>query len=193
MKRIKAALKKTSRTTLALTSALLIVLLVISIFSVKYWSREEAGTIMAEDIQRLAEIFERISVECTILSFDYPKNPINFLTIKAGGFVGSEVGSMNLKHPEKWQGPYVQETPTMQGKAYQIISTAQGYFIVPGDGVKLPNGKVVGKDIVLDGNTNIYALMNDSQGLMFEGQPLASPLIASDRTFHDQAVSEEFV
>lgn len=135
------------------------------------------ASMMAQDIAQLKEIFERIEKTCGILSFDYQANPINFLTIKKDGFIGSEVGSMNLAYPDKWQGPYLLDNPTMQGKEYEIVSTSKGYFIVPGRGVELPNGKIVGVDIMLDEHADVVAMMHDKEKLMFDGKPLAAALI----------------
>ena len=69
-----------------------------------------------------------------------------FLTNPVKSFEGSEVGSLNLAYPKKWQGPYLGDNPTFQGKAYQIIRTKNGYFVTPGDGIMLPNGLVIGRD-----------------------------------------------
>jgi hypothetical protein len=149
-------------------------IVVSTIVYVIYGTRENEGVMIATDIAQLATIFNRINTTCGIIGFDHQKNPINFLNVTS--FVGSEVGPMNLKYPQKWQGPYLPNNPTMQAIEYQIVRTDRGYFITPGDGVKLPNGKIVGKDIILDEHAHIVALMADSQGLMFEEQPLAAPL-----------------
>jgi hypothetical protein len=109
-----------------------------------------------------------------IIDFDNQKNSINFLNVAK--FTGSEVGPMNLAHPEKWEGPYLQDNPTMQHIAYQVVSTKKGYFITPGEGVKLPNNKIVGKDIVLDKKANIEAMMIDADALMYKDRSLAAAL-----------------
>ena len=91
-------------------------------------------------------------------------------------FAGSEVGPMNLVHPDKWEGPYVKDNPTMFHIAYQVVSTKKGYFITPGDGVRLPNKKIVGKDIILDQKANIDAMMTDPEMLLYKDRPLAARL-----------------
>jgi len=83
---------------------------------------------------------------------------------------------MNLAHPDKWQGPYVQENPTIYHIAYQVVSTKKGYFITPGDGVRLPNKKVVGKDIVLDNNADIEKMMLDPQIFLWRDKVFAARL-----------------
>lgn len=155
---------------------LVIGFILIAVFNVFHRTRITTGQLLADDVERLVTIFKRIDATCDIVSFDQQKNPINMLTIKKDGFVGSEVGSMNLGKPDKWEGPYVQENPTIQGKEYQIVRTAHGYFITPGDGVVLPNGKEVGKDIVFDEQSDIALMSRDENFLMFQGRPIALPL-----------------
>lgn len=165
-----------------LIGALFVFFIAITIINFFYQSRIDSARIMAEDVARLAAIFERIDSECGIISFDYQKNPINFLNIKKNGFVGSEIGSMNLAHPEKWNGPYLNDNPTMQAKEYQIVYTDAGYFITPGENVLLPNGKRIGTDIILDQKADIIAMMRDKQGLMADGKPLAIQILVKKAT-----------
>ncbi len=139
------------------------------------------SALIAEDVQRLADIFRTIDATVGIEDFEHDKNYIDFLTIKT--FVGSEVGSMNLRYPEKWQGPYLEDNPTMQEKIYSVMKNRQGWFIVPGDGVELSNGKVVGKDLVLDKNTDMLALLRDPEALVYNGKALAAQIRATDAKF----------
>ncbi len=148
---------------------------VITVFNFRYRAQETAGLMMADDIQRLVGIFQQIDRECGIIDFDYQKNRINFLNVKS--FVGSEVGPMNLKHPEKWRGPYLMDNPTMQEKEYLIVRTHEGYFVTPGEGVRVPSGKVIGKDIMLSENTDIGAMMLDPKTLNYDGKALAAELL----------------
>lgn len=160
---------------LPITISLLVTgFLLLSLFNLKYRTKEVVGQVIAQDVVTLQKIFERIDADCTIISFDLQKNPINFLNVKS--FVGSEVGPMNLTHPAKWQGPYLADHPTVEGKEYQIVHTRKGYFITPGEGVKLPNGKVVGEDILFDEDADIMRMMYDENALYFEERPLAVKL-----------------
>jgi hypothetical protein len=139
-----------------------------------YRAKDDAGTMMATEVIKLRDIFHRIHKTCEIIDFDAQKNPINFLNVEK--FNGSEVGPMNLVYPEKWQGPYVKDNPTMYHIAYQVVSTKRGYYVTPGDGVKLPNNKIVGKDIILDQKANIDEMMLNDQELMYKNKPLAAYL-----------------
>jgi len=159
-----------------LTVVILVALVILSFITLFYTTKENRGALIADDIALLAGIFERIEKTSDIIGFDYQKNIIDFLTIKKNGFVGSEVGSMNLAHPERWDGPYVRENLTMQGIAYMVVKTKNGYFITPGDGVVLPNGKQIGKDIILNEKADIPAMMRDEKALLFEGRTLAAPV-----------------
>ncbi len=128
--------------------------------------------IVTDQIAKLVEIFNKIDATAGIVDFEHEKNYIDFLTIKT--FVGSEVGALNLRYPEKWQGPYLDDNPTIQEELYVIIKNKDGNYIVPGDGVRLSNGKVMGKDIVITYDTDIEALMRDPQALFHEGRTLAA-------------------
>lgn len=156
------------------TIGLFAVLIVIALVNLWYRGKVEAGTIIADEIEMLDGIFKKIDATSKIITFDNQKNNINFLNIKKNGFVGSEVGPMNLAHPEKWEGPYLVENPKMFDHVYQVVRTKKGYFITPGDGLKLPNGKVIGTDIALDEGADIEVMMQDEAKLNFKGRPLAA-------------------
>jgi len=155
-------------------SLLLLIFVVISVVNVFYRSKHTTGNLIAREVVQLHNIFQRIHQTCQIIDFDYQKNRINFLNVKS--FTGSEVGPMNLVYPNKWEGPYLEDNPTIQAIEYQVVQTKKGYFITPGDKVKLPNGKIVGKDINLDEDADIAVMMGDKDMLMFEGKSLAMPL-----------------
>jgi len=156
-----------------LTILLFTVLVGVSFFSFMYRSQEQTGLIMADDIAHLVEVIQKIDKDCRIIDFDYQQNTINFLNIKKDGFVGSEVGSVNLSYPKKWNGPYMNDNPTMQEKEYMIVRTKDGHFITPGNGVILPNQKEIGKDIILDEKADIPAMMNNPELLNYKGRALA--------------------
>ena len=146
----------------------------ITFFDTWYRAKDDAGLMIASEVIRLRDIFHRIHKTCTIIDFDAQKNPINFLNVAT--FTGSEVGPMNLVYPDKWEGPYVQDNPTLYKIAYQVVSTKKGYYVTPGDGVKLPNKKIVGKDIILDQKANIDKMMVNEDELLYQGKPLAARL-----------------
>lgn len=164
-----------------ITVSIIFILLAIAIGNLIVFKKTDIGEIITQDVQKLSDIFENIHKEAGIISFDFQKNPINFLTIKKDGFVGSEVGSMNLAYPKKWNGPYVKDNLAVRGVEYLVVRTKKGYFITPGLGLKLPNGKKMGTDIPLDENASIAAMAVDENFLSFKGKPLAVRLKFNDQ------------
>lgn len=154
--------------------AVFCVLVGVTVYRLLYEAKTEGDIIIAQDVKQLAGILKQIDEKCKIIDFDQQQNPIDFLNVKS--FVGSEIGSMNLAYPQQWEGPYLNDNPTIQEKTYMVVKTKKGYFVTPGNGVRLGNGKVVGKDIVLDESADIPALMKDEKALLFEGRMLAAPL-----------------
>jgi len=150
------------------------VLIGIAIFNWKVSSKDYLADLISDELIKLTKVLERIDGDCKILSFDYQKNNINFLNVVK--FIGSEVGSINLAHPDKWQGPYLDDNPTYLGKEYLVVRTKKGYFVTPPEGVKLPNGLIIGKDIMLDEDADISAMMDDEKILRLNDKPLAIPL-----------------
>ncbi len=151
-------------------------LVIVSVINFIYRSDYLTGSVIAEDVKKLEAIFVKIHKDCIILSFDYQQNPINFLNVEK--FTGSEVGSMNLARPENWKGPYVDDNPTVQGKEYMVVRTKQGHFITPGNGVKLPSGRTIGKDLVLNEDADIDYMMRRRSELYFKGRQLAQRMIS---------------
>ena len=141
-----------------------------------YWhqARLFPARVTADDIALLASIFEKINERCGIVDFQHDHVDIDFLNVIS--FEGSEVGPMNLKFPKNWHGPYLKTNLTMQEKYYQIVKTKNGYFIVPGNGVKLFNDKVIGKDIIFTKDTSITELIKDKSLVDPSGRPLALPI-----------------
>lgn len=158
----------------ALTVLFFVFLVGISLYKMLYDVKISSDIVIAKEVGDLVNIFKEIDKECKILDFEHQKIRINFLTVR--GFVSSEIGSMSLAYPKKWKGPYIYDNPTIQGKEYQVVRTKKGYFITPGDGVKLSNGKIIGKDIILDENADIAKMIKDKEFLNFDGKPLAAPL-----------------
>ncbi len=148
-------------------------LCVVSFINFYYRSEYVTGTMISQEVKRLGGIFQAIHQRCKILGFDNQQNLINFLNVEK--FVGSEVGPMNLKYPEKWDGPYLKDNPTIQTKEFMVVHTQQGYFVTPGNGVRLPSGKVIGKDIVFDESADIGQMIQDRL-LVFKKRALAQRL-----------------
>ncbi len=162
-----------------LAITLFCIFIVIAIFNTFVSTRDYEGEIIERDVNKIAHAIMQIEKDCKIYSVESQKNSINFLNVKS--FAGSKVGPINLKHPERWQGPYMELNPSMQSKEYLLVRTKKGYFVTPGDGVKLPNGRVIGVDIKFDENSDIEAMMKNDQQLAFKGKALATSLAIKKR------------
>lgn len=136
-------------------------------------SRRIVNILVADQVEELAGIFRAIHEKCYIIDFEHEKNYVDFLTVI--NFAGSEVGAMNLAYPNRWEGPYVKDNPTMQQQQYVVISTEQGYFVAPGDGVRLSDGRIIGHDIVLNKETKFDELLADGT-LMYKGRALVQKI-----------------
>ncbi|HBL98561.1 TPA: hypothetical protein DDZ86_02865 [Candidatus Dependentiae bacterium] len=172
MKRIAASNRWVTRYLLPGVTAVFLMLLVgVAIHRFSRDSKLFTNQVLADQIELLADIFKKIDAKCKIIDFEHEKNFVDFLTVKS--FVGSEVGSMNLTYPQEWEGPYMNDNVTVQEKLYVIVESNQGYYVAPGDGVKLANGKIIGKDIILDKHTDFEKLTKDLESLSYNDRPLA--------------------
>lgn len=151
--------------------SLLIIFFVLRIFHNKPYF---TSSIIRSDLKKIVYVLELIDRDCNVLGIENEKNDVNFLNISK--FSGSEIGGLNLDHPEKWNGPYVMNNPTFKGRFYQIVKTREGNFVVPGDGVKLPNGLKIGKDFKITYDSSIPKMMEKGKQLNYKGQFLAIPL-----------------
>lgn len=143
--------------------------------------RKKNDELIAEHIEKLKNIFQKINKECQITGFRHEKDHIDFLNVKS--FSGSIVGSMNLVYPEKWEGPYLKKNLTIDGKFYQIVRTKFGYYIIPDDGIDLANGQIVNETLIIKYDTNIDNLIVDPKGLMSNGRPLAAKIETVQNAF----------
>jgi hypothetical protein len=149
-------------------------LLLIAVTSIGFWYyRQEFRNhdyLITDHLDLLERIFNDINNNAHILSFDHERNYINFLNVKS--FAGSEIGSMNLVYPQKWNGPYLVDNPTIQGKEYVILSTQNGYYIIPDNGVRLGNGSIIGREIILNASTDINHFLEDPRLFLSSKKPL---------------------
>jgi len=159
---------------------LFIFLFAISIYKLYQNNAHASDAVIAEQVKKLQDIFHQIHTDCGIVSFEHEKNYIDFLTVES--FVSSEIGSMNLLYPKQWRGPYVQDNPTVQEQQYVVLKNKSGYFIVPGDGVHLTNGFIIGKDFILDYETDMEQAMIREDQLKSASGVLAAKLDVGKNT-----------
>lgn len=150
-----------------------------------YWryGTHSTDSIIHQDVMMLSKIFKKIHNDCSIVGFAHSKNNIDFLTVKQ--FVGPEVGSMSLGFSSQWKGPYLKVNPTINQQVYQILQTKSGYYIVPGDGVTLSNGKKIGLDFMLDENSDMDEMMQDPECLKSSAGALVAQIPVISKKLQD--------
>ena len=153
------------------TLSFIALLIGLSFFKLTYDRPQVKVEKMSQDLDSLLSILHQIDDECSILSIKSSVNAIDFLNVKE--FVGSEIGCLNLAYPRRWKGPYLHDNLTMQGHLYEIVKVKDGYYIVPGRGVELPNSLIIGKDIIFTEDLLLDEMLFNDGKLTFEGIPLA--------------------
>ena len=157
-----------------ISSTLFGLLILLFVLRMVYTKPRYVAMVINDDVTVIAAALEKIDHDCSILSFEHDRNFIDFLNVKS--FSGSRVGSINVAYPKNWNGPYIANNPTMQEKFYEVVLAKKGLFVVPGVGVRLPNGKELGSDIKITTNTDISELTKDGGDLCYKGTKLAIPL-----------------
>jgi len=159
-------------------SLTLFTLLVIAMIGYMREAKFAAEKKITSDIPILVGIFEKINDTCGIISFEHEVNYIDFLNVIS--FEGSRIGSMNLRYPDKWAGPYLAENPTIQEKFFEIIKTKDGYYIFPGNGIQFANGSRMGTDISIGSESAIELFLAEGGPLNYKGKPLAGKIDTLD-------------
>lgn len=163
--------KKSTRTFILFSSFVLIFIIAFGLYT--YFAQEPGivSDFVHQDVLKVAQLLEKIDTHCKILAIRSGNNPIDFLNVIA--FAGSEIGPLNLEYPKKWQGPYIQDNPVFLGHVYELVSTNNGYFVVPGRGARLPNGLIMGTDIKITQTSDIAAMTQPGGALYYDGYAFA--------------------
>jgi hypothetical protein len=153
-----------------------LLLALFSLFLLKIFNAKPSVVtgIIRDDLALLERVLHTIDASCNILAVRQEKAQIDFLTVAK--FSGSSIGCLNLAHPKRWQGPYLKVNPLLQERPYEIVRTKEGYFILPGAGVLLPNNLEIGKDIIVTHDSALTLMMQPGGRLNYQGQPLAIAL-----------------
>jgi len=130
--------------------------------------------LIAFDTHRISRTLKEIDEYCNILSVRSSRNSIDFLTVKE--FVGSEVGCLNLAYPKQWKGAYFRDNPSIRGRVYEIVKAEEGFYVLPGQGVELPNGLEMGKDVIITPETKVEPLLDKDELLNYQGIALGKRL-----------------
>jgi hypothetical protein len=156
------------------STTVLVGLLAIFLFKTSKDQPIHLSTIIKNDLEQIEKTLSKIDKECNILSILYNNVRVDFLNVEK--FSGSTIGCLNLAYPQKWQGPYLPRNPSLQGKFYEIVKAQEGFFLIPGSGVKLPNGLALGKNIKITAKTQMSELIMEGGPLNYKGQALATRL-----------------
>lgn len=152
------------------SASLLAILFAIFLYRVFHNRPYVLTTVIKSDLANIENILRQIDKECNILDIRQEAALIDFLTVEK--FTGSTIGCLNLAYPAKWRGPYMSVNPTVQTKFYQIVRSREGFFVIPGKGVTLPNGLVIGKDIVITPEVSIKQMLLRGGRLNYLGEAL---------------------
>lgn len=153
------------------SSTFLAFFLFLIIFRVFYNKPYYLVSVVKDDLTQINKILTDIDTDCNILSIKNKVNYIDFLNVEK--FAGSAVGSLNLAYPEKWKGPYLRINPSLYGRFYELVRNKEGFFVLPGNGVRLPNGYVVGRDFdVTKSGVSILEMLKPGGYLNYKGTPL---------------------
>ncbi len=170
-------------------SASLLSIIVLFVFFKMYYTKPYfVASVMQSDMLHLEKILHDIDDTCEVLSLQDVSAPIDFLTVES--FAGSMVGGVDLAHPKNWDGPYLEQNPIAQGKFYELAKAKDGYFIIPGKGVMLPNGAVMGKDIIISPKTSVEKLTQIGGFLNYKGIKLAIKATFKIGDWHKEAPAE---
>jgi len=76
-----------------------------------------------------------------------------------------------VRYPERWSGPYSDTDFTYDGKPYMLLKKSSYMVILPSLGTELPNGAVIGKDVLVD-DSMTYSEVVRNHYLTYKGVPL---------------------
>ncbi len=157
-----------------LSAMFLVFIMIVGVYKIAYDRPFFKARLIIFEVDRIARILKEIDERCNILAIRSGKNPIDFLTVR--DFVSSEIGSLNLAYPRQWKGPYLRDNPTIRGRTFEIVKAGDGAYVVPGQNVTLPNGLIMGQDVVIDLSTNVSEMLGKDGPLTFKGVALAKKL-----------------
>jgi hypothetical protein len=152
-----------TKNTASVIGGVLLSLLVFTLYRFYRSARVVAQDVIIEHVEQIGKVLENIDATCEIVAIVRDRALIDFLQVQA--FVGNQIGPLQLRQPEKWHGPYLDHNPLIQDIPYELVKTREGFYVVPGRGVRLDNGKIIGKDITFTSETDIGMYLNETWGL----------------------------
>jgi hypothetical protein len=175
VKKVTSFIKKYGKRIFPFLVVLFAVLITfVMIYNVVYNRPFFRTRLIAFDTHKISQTLKEIDSCCNILSVRSQRNTIDFLTVRS--FVSSEIGCLNLAYPQQWKGPYFRDNPSIKGRVYEIVKAKDGNYVIPGHGVVLPNGLMMGKDVVITKNVSVDAMLQKGGDLNYKGIELGKRL-----------------
>lgn len=156
------------------SSTVLALMLIISLFKVYYNKPYFTASLIGNDVKIVHDALHSIDKRCNILRFNNRRVILDFFTVSS--FDGSVIGGVSLAYPKKWTKAVLHRNPIIQQKFYEVVRAQDGFFVVPGEGVTLPTGLVMGKDVVIKRQTQVGPMIRPDGKLFFKGIKLAKRL-----------------
>jgi hypothetical protein len=153
------------------TLIVLFLLLLMFLFKTYYNKPYFISNLIKNDLKIINTALKKIDKQCNIIGIKNDRVILDFFTVKK--FVGSEIGGLNLAYPQEWLGPYLDNNPVLQQKFYEIVKVQDGFFIIPGSGIKLPNGVTIDKEFQITSATSIQPMLMPGGNFFFKGVLLA--------------------
>ena len=153
---------------------ILTMLVIFGIYGIVHKNPDVMAAKMCKDLEQLVVVLQKVDKDCSIVSIDSGSGVIDFLTIEK--LLGVDAGCLMIAYPEKWAGPYLKKDLMYQGAYYEIVQTNHGFYIVPGNGVRLPNGFVMGQDLEINSKIEIEPLLKPGARLCYKNNRFAMPL-----------------
>jgi hypothetical protein len=130
------------------------------------------GAVVRSQVRLLGKALQKAHNDVRFMQILPGKHSLDFLV--ASRFECDSNAGIGVERKNAWKGPYLNRIPTIQGHPYVLLKTSKGLFVVPGDGVELPSGIVIGNGISWSDKMDIKALMSDGNMLTIGKYPLAA-------------------
>lgn len=122
------------------------------------------------DLNRIAQAVHALDRDCGIKNMRTGRYPLMPLTQYA--WPSGQLHGMSVARPENWRGPYLPKVIALQGKPYELLKTNSSLYVVPGNGVTLPSGAIIGDTFSWCANTDVNALSQSGGILFYQSAPL---------------------
>jgi len=131
--------------------------------------------VVRADLHNAVEALSRFDTDCGLKKVLPGIHALDFLTMSY--LPVDSLAGFDIQNVRAWQGPYLKTVPVVDGRPYVLLATESGLFVAPSYGVRLPSGKLLGRDVVWDWQSDIDAMTADDAPLSHQGEPLARKFV----------------